>query len=261
MTPGLQEPHGHLGHSECDRARSPQAPEWHGSRQTHRDLAFQHMVIPCLDPHPEVTGMGPSWQCPRVGAGSGPGGLRTSAVRSQQAAGLALGAGAAGPHRRPGHPGELCAERRADCVTDSSSSRAACLGLPEGRNVGCGDVTWGSLGQEPATPSSRAPPPAPGWAEVAVQSGWDPGALRPAGGARFFPEGIHQGGPGLSLSLELEQPQNCGSASLRRSPLPPPAHSTTLEKEPLKPVSQASAWPQFTLLASAKFVSAGREGV
>lgn len=136
LTPGLREPHGHLGHSECDRARSPQAPEWHGSRQTHRDLAFQHMVIPCLDPHPEVTGMGPSWQCPRVGVRSGPGRLRTSAVRSRQAAGSALGAGAAGPHRRPGHPGELCAERRADCVTDSSGSRAACLGLPEGRNVG-----------------------------------------------------------------------------------------------------------------------------
>lgn len=126
-------------------------------------------------------------------------------------------------------------------------------------------MTWGSLGQEPATPSSRAPPPAPGWAKVSVQSGRDPGALRPAGGARFFPEGVHQGGPGLSLSLELEQPQNCGSASRRRSPLPSPlpspARSTTLEKEPLKPVLQASAWPQFTLLASAKFISAGREEV
>lgn len=137
MTPGLRQPHRHLSNSERDQARSPQAPEWHGSRQTHRDLAFQHTVIPCLDRRPEVTGMGPSWQM-SLGGGGGwrvaPGGLRISCSAEPAGGRLSvwavqrLAVAAADPRLQIRGPwGDVHREAGWLCVTGRCSSPAPCL--------------------------------------------------------------------------------------------------------------------------------------
>lgn len=179
--------------------------------------------------------MGPSWQCPRVGVRSGPGRLRTSAVRSRQAAGSALGAGAAGPHRRPGHPGELCAERRADCVTDSSGSRAACLGLPEGRNVGCRvrGCDLGLSGAGACHPLLTCPTPS-SWLGQSVRTVWT-GSRGPEASRRcpLLPGGRPPGrawavavaGAGAAAELRLSFPQTQSPAPA--SPLHYPRERTS----------------------------------